>query len=261
MSSQRSLLAVGWWAFSWTGDLSSVVRRLAGRPFPSQPLGPCACRPSRRLRHSAWLRLHQAATASAAWRAFREDRSSRSRHFLRLVWSRLPRCTDWGLDGAMLNVAARIFVALASGVIFGFGLSLSGMLDPARVRRFLDIAGQFDPSLAFVLAGAVAVSSAGYLISRRLRHPLLDSMFHLPLKQDIDLALVAGAAIFGVGWSGLCQGPAIASLLVPSCVFTAKGQGQGVVPRRLCFNSRAPARSCDDLARRPLSRNQIEPDS
>jgi len=174
----------------------------------------------------------------------------------------------------MLNVAARIFVALASGVIFGFGLSLSGMLDPARVRRFLDIAGQFDPSLAFVLAGAVAVSSAGYLISRRLRHPLLDSMFHLPLKQDIDLALVAGAAIFGVGWgmSGLCQGPAIASLalgLVPSCVFAAKGQGQGVVRRRLCFNSRAPEtprrmdepRSCDDLARRPLSRNQIEPDS
>jgi uncharacterized protein len=105
-------------------------------------------------------------------------------------------------------------VALASGVIFGFGLSLSGMLDPARVRGFLDIAGQFDPSLAFVLAGAVAVSSAGYLISRRLRHPLLDSMFHLPVKQDIDLALVAGAAIFGVGrgMSGLCPGPAIASL-------------------------------------------------
>jgi uncharacterized protein len=58
----------------------------------------------------------------------------------------LPRCTDRGLDGAKLNVAARIFVALASGVIFGFGLSLSGMLDPARVRGFLDIAGQFDPS-------------------------------------------------------------------------------------------------------------------
>ena len=70
----------------------------------------------------------------------------------------------------------------------------------------------------------MTVSSAGYLISRRLRHPLLDSMFHLPVKQDIDLALVAGAAIFGVGWgmSGLCPGPAIASLalgLVPSCVF------------------------------------------
>jgi len=129
----------------------------------------------------------------------------------------------WG-DGAMIDVFARIFVALLAGAIFGFGLSLSGMLDPARVRGFLDIAGHFDPSLAFVLAGAVAVSSAGCLISRRLRHPLLDSMFHLPVKQDIDLPLVAGAAIFGVGWgmSGLCPGPAIASLalgLVPSYVF------------------------------------------
>ena len=83
----------------------------------------------------------------------------------------------WG-DGAMIDVVARAFVALLAGAIFGFGLSLSGMLDPARVRGFLDIAGHFDPSLAFVLAGAVAVSSAGCLISRRLRHPLFDSMFH-----------------------------------------------------------------------------------
>jgi uncharacterized protein len=109
-------------------------------------------------------------------------------------------------------------VALASGVIFGFSLSLSGMLDPARVRGFLDIAGQFDPSLAFVLAGAVAVSSAGYLISRRL-HPLLDSMFHLPVKQDIDLALVAGAAIFGVGWgmSGFAAMMLAAILIDDNC--------------------------------------------
>lgn len=124
----------------------------------------------------------------------------------------------------MVKVWARIFVAFAAGTIFSFGLSLSGMLDPARVRGFLDIAGHFDPSLAFVLAGAVAVSSAGYLISRRLRQPLLDSNFHLPVKHDIDVALIAGAAIFGVGWglSGLCPGPAIASLalgLVPSYVF------------------------------------------
>ncbi len=123
-------------------------------------------------------------------------------------------------------IVARIFVALAAGGMFGFGLSLSGMLDPARVRGFLDGAGHFDPSLAFVLAGAVAVSRAGYLISRRLHRPLLDSTFHLPVKQDIDLPLVAGAAIFGIGWgmSGLCPGPAIASLaleLMPSYVFAA----------------------------------------
>lgn len=126
----------------------------------------------------------------------------------------------------MKNFLARIFVALAAGVIFGFGLSLSGMLDPARVRGFLDVAGRFDPSLAFVLAGAVGVSGAGYLISRRLRRPLLDTTFHLPANKDIDVPLVAGAAIFGAGWgmSGLCPGPAIASLvlgLAPIYVFAA----------------------------------------
>lgn len=126
----------------------------------------------------------------------------------------------------MIHVVARLIAALASGIIFGFGLSLSGMLDPARVRGFLDIAGHFDPSLAFVLAGALAVSATGYLISRRLRRPLLDSTFHLPVTQIIDPQLVAGAAIFGIGWgmSGLCPGPAITSLvlgLIPSYVFAA----------------------------------------
>jgi uncharacterized protein len=126
----------------------------------------------------------------------------------------------------MIKGFARIFASLAAGVIFGFGLSISGMLDPVRVRGFLDIAGQFDPSLAFVLAGAVTVSSAGTLISRRLRHPLFDSRFHLPPIEQIDPPLVTGAAIFGIGWglSGLCPGPAIASLalgLVPSYVFAA----------------------------------------
>ena len=124
----------------------------------------------------------------------------------------------------MRTVLARIAVALIAGMIFGFGLSLSGMLDPARVRGFLDVAGNFDPSLAFVLAGAVMVSTLGTLMSRRLRHPLLDSKFHLPAKHDIDVPLVAGAAIFGAGWgmSGLCPGPAIASLalgFLPSYVF------------------------------------------
>jgi uncharacterized membrane protein YedE/YeeE len=124
----------------------------------------------------------------------------------------------------MMNIFARLFVAFAAGVIFGFGLSLSGMLDPARVRGFLDITGNFDPSLAFVLAGAVTVAAIGTLISRHLRRPLFDSTFHLPMEQNIDVPLVAGAAIFGAGWgmSGLCPGPAIASLalgLPPSYVF------------------------------------------
>jgi uncharacterized membrane protein YedE/YeeE len=125
-----------------------------------------------------------------------------------------------------MNAKAQSLAALAAGAIFGFGLSLSGMLDPARVRGFLDIAGHFDPSLAFVLAGAVAVFGLGYLISRRLPRPALDASFHLPQRSDIDRRLVAGAAIFGVGWgaAGLCPGPAIAGLalgLAPIFVFTA----------------------------------------
>ena len=103
---------------------------------------------------------------------------------------------------------ARTFVGLIAGAMFGFGLSLSGMLDPARVRGSLDVAGHFDPSLAFVLAGAVAVSGVGYLISRALRRPLLGGDFQLSARKAIDRPLILGAAIFGVGWgaSGLCPG-------------------------------------------------------
>lgn len=120
----------------------------------------------------------------------------------------------------------RIVTALGAGVIFGFGLAVSGLMDPARVRGFLDVAGHFDPSLAFVLAGAVTVAGLGYLVSRRCQRPLFDSAFHLPASRAIDSRLLAGAAIFGVGWgmAGLCPGPAIASLalgLAPTFVFTA----------------------------------------
>lgn len=120
----------------------------------------------------------------------------------------------------------RIATALLAGVIFGFGLVLSGMLDPARVRGFLDIAGTFDPSLGFVLAGALAVSGLGYALSRRTRRPFLDEAYHLPARRDINGKLLGGAAIFGVGWgmAGFCPGPAIASLslgLAQAFVFTA----------------------------------------
>ncbi len=113
-----------------------------------------------------------------------------------------------------MNLLARNLVSLASGVIFGFGLALSGMLDPARVRGFLDIFGAWDPSLAFVLGGAVAVSSIGYIISRTMTAPALDVAFHLPTTTSIDSPLLIGAGLFGIGWgiSGLCPGPAIASL-------------------------------------------------
>ena len=104
----------------------------------------------------------------------------------------------------------QLAVALLSGLIFGFGLSLSGMLDPARVRGFLDLFGHFDPSLAFVLAGAVAVSGAGYALSRRLKAPVFDDIFHIPERTTIDRPLVFGAAVFGTGWGvgGFAPGPA-----------------------------------------------------
>lgn len=109
---------------------------------------------------------------------------------------------------------ARNFVSLVSGLIFGFGLALSGMLNPARVRGFLDIFGAWDPSLAFVLGGAVTVSSIGFVISRGMTEPALDIAFRLPAKTAIDSRLLIGSGLFGIGWgiSGLCPGPAIASL-------------------------------------------------
>lgn len=121
----------------------------------------------------------------------------------------------------------RIVVALLAGALFGFGLSLSGMLDPARVLGFLDLAsGHWDPSLAFVLGGALLVAVPGVMLQRRLRRTWLDDRFHLPGKTEVDGRLVAGSALFGAGWglAGFCPGPAIAALsmgLVPVVLFVA----------------------------------------
>ena len=119
----------------------------------------------------------------------------------------------------------RLIVTLASGLIFGFGLSLSGMIDPARVLGFLDVAsGHWDPSLMFVLGGAVAVAVPGVMLQRRLARPLLDDSFHLPQKRVVDGRLILGAAIFGAGWglAGFCPGPAVTGLalgLAPILLF------------------------------------------
>lgn len=121
----------------------------------------------------------------------------------------------------------RFVVALLAGALFGFGLSLSGMLDPARVLGFLDFAsGHWDPSLAFVLGGAVLVAVPGVMLQRHLRRPLLDDSFHLPEKTEIDRRLVAGSALFGAGWglAGFCPGPAVSALslgLAPVFLFVA----------------------------------------
>lgn len=106
--------------------------------------------------------------------------------------------------------------ALASGIVFGFGLSLSGMLNPVRVQGFLDVFGNWDPSLAFVLGGAVVVAFIGVQVMKKMQHPAFDDSFHVPTNRKIDGPLVIGSALFGLGWGigGFCPGPAVASLSV-----------------------------------------------
>ena len=105
-------------------------------------------------------------------------------------------------------------VALLTGVIFGVGLLISGMATPAKVFAFLDVGGAWDPALAFVMAGAIGVHAPLVWLARRRRAPLFAATFHWPTVRGIDPALIAGAAIFGVGWgiSGYCPGPALVSL-------------------------------------------------
>lgn len=111
-----------------------------------------------------------------------------------------------------------ILLQFAVGLIFGLGLLLSGMSDPAKVLNFLDFAGigsgSWDPSLAFVMAGAIAVTVIGYRLVLRRDRPLFGETFHLPTQQELDLRILSGPAIFGVGWglAGFCPGPALTAL-------------------------------------------------
>ena len=108
----------------------------------------------------------------------------------------------------------RIVLHFAIGLIFGLGLVISGMINPAKVQNFLDIFGTWDPSLAFVMAGAVVVTFLGYRLAWRRAKPLLDDSFHLPQSQAINRRLILGATVFGIGWGlgGYCPGPALTGL-------------------------------------------------
>jgi len=110
----------------------------------------------------------------------------------------------------------RIIAALTSGVVFGIGLALAGMLNPAKVVGFLDIFGVWDPSLAFVMIGGIAVNLIGLRVVLRREAPLLCDRFILPTATTIDRPLIIGSLIFGVGWglAGLCPGPVISSLML-----------------------------------------------
>ena len=122
-----------------------------------------------------------------------------------------------------------ILAQFAIGLIFGLGLVIAGMSNPAKVLNFLDVAGigsgLWDPSLAFVLAGAIAVTFVGYKLVLRRGQPIFGEKFHLPTAQDIDARIIAGPAIFGIGWglAGFCPGPAFTALTsgVPAAIFVA----------------------------------------
>ncbi len=107
-----------------------------------------------------------------------------------------------------------LVVSFVAGLVFALGLAVSGMADPAKIVGFLDVTGRWDPSLAFVMAGAVGVYLPVYFSTRRRARPLLGERFVIPAEVPVDARLVGGAAIFGVGWglSGYCPGPAIVSV-------------------------------------------------
>jgi uncharacterized membrane protein YedE/YeeE len=106
--------------------------------------------------------------------------------------------------------------SLVTGTLFGAGLALSDMINPARVLAFLDLTGDWDPSLAFVMGGAIIPMVIAYAISRRMRTPLFDKSFFIPENRVLESRLLIGAALFGIGWGlvGFCPGPAISGLVM-----------------------------------------------
>lgn len=106
------------------------------------------------------------------------------------------------------------FTAFAAGLVFGIGLMVSGMVNPAKVLGFLDLAGKWDPTLLLVMAGAVAVGVIAFLVADRRTQSLLHAPMQLPKLRQIDARLVLGSLVFGVGWglAGFCPGPAIVAL-------------------------------------------------
>jgi uncharacterized protein len=119
---------------------------------------------------------------------------------------------------------ARVGFSLLAGSLFGAGLAISGMADPQRVQSFLDFLGHWDPTLVFVMGGALIPMIGGWMLLSQVRQPLAGGSYVLPNNRAIDTKLIAGSVLFGVGWgaSGLCPGPAVAGLAVnpiPAFVF------------------------------------------
>jgi len=140
----------------------------------------------------------------------------------------------------------RNLFALAVGLIFGLGLCLSGMVEPAKVMGFLDIAGRWDPSLGFVMGGAIAVALPAFWIARRRRAAWLGGAIELPTKQAIDAPLIAGSALFGIGWglAGVCPAPGVVDLgfLNPDAAMFVVAMAAGMLIYRAAIAARLPAR-------------------
>jgi uncharacterized membrane protein YedE/YeeE len=128
---------------------------------------------------------------------------------------------------------AMLLGGLLTGFIFGIGLVVSEMTQPARVLGFLDVLGKWDPTLAFVMVGALIVSAPGFYFARARTRPLIAAHFRWPTRSDIDASTVGGSLLFGVGWGlvGLCPGPAIANLatLMPQIIVFVAAMGIGMV--------------------------------
>ncbi|MEJ5149639.1 DUF6691 family protein [Comamonas sp. MYb396] len=116
-----------------------------------------------------------------------------------------------------------ILIAALAGLVFGLGLLVSGMADPQKVLAFLDLAGAWDPSLALVMGGAIALGLPGFALARRRSRSLLGEPMQLPARQAVDAPLLIGSALFGIGWglAGYCPGPAL--------VGTAAGLGSAAI--------------------------------
>lgn len=114
----------------------------------------------------------------------------------------------------MTHAAARNASALAAGMLFGLGLAISQMVNPEKVLDFLDVTGNWDPSLALVMAGAVGVAMLAFRLVLRRKQPIFESEFHLPRMTKVDHRVLIGSGIFGLGWGigGYCPGPGIAAL-------------------------------------------------
>jgi uncharacterized membrane protein YedE/YeeE len=143
-----------------------------------------------------------------------------------------------------------VAASFACGFLFGLGLLISGLTQPPKVLGFLDVLGTWDPTLAFVMAGALAVTAAGYAALHRRQAPVFAPEYLWPTRQDIDAPLTIGAMLFGVGWglAGLCPGPALANLatLSPRIVVFVIAMGAGMLAHDLTRHRLQPAGRKED---------------